>query len=117
MIAALRNQLSVYKTEMPTEAWVICMALCDYVEVLEKKVEGYEVLEQRVKELEDQLSKNSQNSSKPPSSDSPFKPSPKSLRKKSGRKPGGQKGHKGHTLKMVEKPGKGPSLLQSLSHM
>lgn len=60
-------------------------------------------LEARVKELEDQISKNSKNSSKPPSSDVFFKP-PKSLRKKTGQKQGGQKGHKGDTLKMTTSP-------------
>lgn len=63
-----------------------------------------EKLEGRIKELEDQLSKNSGNSSKPPSSDEFSKPSPRSLRKKTGRKVGGQKGHKGNTLSMVGNP-------------
>lgn len=60
-------------------------------------------LEARVKELEDQKAKDSSNSSKPPSTDHPKK-DPKSLREKSGRKPGGQKGHKGDTLKLVDTP-------------
>ncbi len=60
----------------------------------------------RIRELENQLSKNSQNSSKPPSTDNPYKekPEPKNLRKKTNRKAGGQKGHKGNTLKIAEKP-------------
>jgi len=62
-------------------------------------------LEARVKELEDQISKNSKNSSKPPSTDVFFKP-PKSLRKKTNQKQGGQKGHKGDTLKMTAHPDK-----------
>ena len=61
-------------------------------------------LQERVKYLEDQLNKNSSNSSKPPSTDGFNKPSPKSLRKKSNRKPGGQKGHPGFTLTMTETP-------------
>jgi transposase len=61
-------------------------------------------LKSRIKELEDQRSKNSKNSSKPPSTDEFDKPAPKSRRKKSGRKAGGQKGHKGTNLKMVEAP-------------
>jgi transposase len=62
-------------------------------------------LEAQVAELRRQLSQNSRNSSKPPSSDSPFvKPAPRSLRGKSGRKPGGQKGHPGSTLAQVADP-------------
>lgn len=62
-------------------------------------------LEAEVAELRRQLGLNSRNSSKPPSSDSPFvKPAPKSLRRKSGRKPGGQPGHPGSTLALVEDP-------------
>ena len=58
----------------------------------------------RIKELEDQIAKNSKNSSKPPSSDGLNKPSPKSLRKKGLRKSGGQRGHKGENLKMTSSP-------------
>ncbi|MEO6762638.1 MAG: IS66 family transposase [Umezawaea sp.] len=56
-------------------------------------------------ELKRRLGMDSTNSSLPPSSDSPFtKPAPKSLRRKSGRKPGGQPGHPGSTLALVDDP-------------
>ncbi len=61
-------------------------------------------LEARVKHLEDRLAKNSQNSSKPPSSDGHSKPNPKSRREKGKRNRGGQKGHSGTTLKQVKTP-------------
>ena len=56
-------------------------------------------LNQTIAELNEKLNKNSNNSSKPPSSDGYSKPpAPKSLRKKSGKKSGGQKGHEGNNL-------------------
>ena len=57
------------------------------------------VMQARISELEGQLSLNSQNSSKPPSSDGLAKPAPKSLRQSGQRPVGGQKGHSGHTLR------------------
>ncbi len=61
-------------------------------------------LRERVQTLEEQVAKDSHNSHKPPSSDGLSKPKPKSLRPKSERPTGGQPGHPGHTLRMVEKP-------------
>lgn len=55
-------------------------------------------LNQTIQELKEQLNKNSQNSSKPPSSDGFKKPAPKSLRKPSGKKAGGQRSHRGTSV-------------------
>jgi len=64
-----------------------------------------ETLQAQVAELRARLGQSSQNSSRPPSSDSPFaKPAARSLRGRSGRKPGGQSGHPGSTLALVEDP-------------
>lgn len=72
-----------------------------FIVILQEKIS---MLEREVAELREQLSKNSRNSSKPPSSDGYQKPQPKSLRMKSGLLPGGQRGHKGETLKMRDDP-------------
>ena len=61
-------------------------------------------LQETIKELKRQLDQNSQNSSKPPSSDGYHKPSPKSQRTKTGRKPGGQKGHQGNNMTIPHAP-------------
>lgn len=62
-------------------------------------------LVERIERLEEQLYKNSNNSSKPPSSDGlKRKPRTRSQRKRTGKKTGGQKGHKGKTLKQVSSP-------------
>src|SRR3954470_15375863 len=66
------------------------------------------VLLGRVAELERRLGLNSSNSGKPPSSDGlgkpPREPRTRSLREASGKPSGGQKGHKGETLRQVAEP-------------
>ena len=58
-------------------------------------------LEERIRNLEAQIHKDSHNSHMPPSRS--FAPI-KNMRKKTGKKRGGQKGHKGKTLEMVDDP-------------
>lgn len=92
---------------LPTEIQELISRLSpDAKVVLELVTSHYELelesLRRRLGDLEEQRSKNSKNSSKPPSTDSPFKAKPSVKRKKGGRKAGGQRGHPGSTLKMVE---------------
>ena len=68
---------------------------------IEKQAAQIVKLEARVAELERQTKSNSNNSSKPPSSDGLRKP--KSLRQSGGKK-GAPDGHKGHTLCAVKNP-------------
>jgi len=76
--------------------------------VIEQQTTRIIELEEKVKSLEVTLNKNSQNSSKPPSTDNlaKEKPKPKSSRVKSGKKAGGQPGHVGKTLELVDNPDK-----------
>jgi transposase len=61
-------------------------------------------LRRRNTELEKLVSKDSHNSSRPPSTDPPWAKRTKSLRRSSGKRPGGQPGHAGRTLRLTQKP-------------
>lgn len=76
------------------------------IEQNERLSASIESLQSTIKELRRQLGQNSNNSSKPPSSDGYRKPKPKSLREKSGKKPGGQKGHSGVHMSVPHKADK-----------
>ena len=77
----------------------------EVVALVRELLQAIAILAKRVQELEDKQAKNSNNSSKPPSSDGLNKPKrTRSLRTSSGKKSGAQAGHRGHRLEMVEKP-------------
>jgi transposase len=96
-----KEQASKMIKDEPEQAADLLVVLTKTVNDLSAKVAE---LTTKVEDLEGRLSKNSSNSSKPPSSDGYKKPAPKSLRKKSGKKSGGQEGHKGTTLSQVSTP-------------
>jgi transposase len=76
----------------PESVQILVYTLLGSVDELQR---GVSQLQERMRQLEEQVGKNSRNSSKPPSSDPPHvkKAPPK---EKGKRKQGGQPGHKGH---------------------
>lgn len=76
----------------------------NWVRVVQEQQQTIQAMTMRIEALENQLSKNSSNSGKPPSSDGYKKPAPRSLRQRNGKKSGGQFGHPGHTLTLRAAP-------------
>jgi transposase len=70
----------------------------DLVKIIDELKKENTFLKERIDTLERRLNLNSQNSSKPPSSDGLRKPNPKSSREKGKNKSGGQPKHRGETL-------------------
>ena len=96
----LRTSFSIQAEQIQALSQQLSIAL----EQNQQQAERIEELLQRIDELTCK-GKNSQNSSKPPSSDGyGKKPAPKSLKKPSGKKQGGQSGHKGSSLKITREP-------------
>ena len=83
-----------YKDETPKPVLEVCFSMFDINEMLVDKLE----------ELDNKISKNSRNSSRPPSKDENLPKKNQTLREKSGKKSGGQNGHSGSTLKKIENP-------------
>jgi transposase len=81
----------------PPAVQVVVIALWQQVQALQAQVAA---LQAEVAQLREQVGRNSQNSSQPPSSDAPSAP-PRPKRASSGRKPGGQSGHTGHGRKLM----------------
>lgn len=82
-------------TPQPVKQYIVYLE--QTIATLVAKLEQHE---KRIEQLEVRTNKNSQNSSKPPSSDNPFK-KPKKKVQKAKRKRGGQQGHKGHKQQML----------------
>lgn len=107
--------LAIYRAG-PVAVVALVEALLDRIAALEvanaELAQANADLATRVKHLEDRLALDSHNSSKPPSSDwgprgTPGRPQPRSLRPApgtSGRPSGGQPGHPGTTLRLVDTP-------------
>jgi len=91
----------------PENAAKILLKLAQLEEALEKAYELIEKQSLEIKRLNDIIAKDSNNSSKPPSSDNKFKKSTSNSKKATmQRKRGAQKGHNGSHLKFVSDPDK-----------
>jgi len=95
-----REQLKALYDQGEDAVITFIQSLLDHIFHLEQIVKSQD---RRITALEEQLKKNSRNSDKPPSSDG-LKRQITNSRTKSSRQSGGQKGHDGHTLKMVSEP-------------
>ncbi len=98
--------LAVYAAGPEAVVTFISSLIDENRKIIEQQAARINELEEKVKSLDEKLNKNSRNSSKPPSTDNfaHEKPRPKSRRMKSGKKAGGQEGHVGTTLTMVDNP-------------
>jgi len=93
------NTLTVVITELNRQISV-------QTKTIDKLTNTIILQEKKMAALKEQINKNSNNSSKPPSSDGFNKPNPKSLRKPSGKKQGAQEGHKGKRFSITQSPDK-----------
>lgn len=95
-----REEIRTVYDQGPEAVITLIEHLCTLIDQQQAEITQ---LKARVKELEDRLSLDSRNSSKPPSSDGPAQRN-RSLRTPSGKKPGAQKGHPGTTLQRSPTP-------------
>lgn len=105
-----RNQLQTIYDQGPDAVFELVQKLWATIVAQQEQIDALQqqnvLLHERIHELETRLNKNSNNSSKPPSSDGLQKksPNPANLRQKTGKPSGGQLGHLGHNLKFVDQP-------------
>ncbi|HBY93934.1 MAG TPA: IS66 family transposase [Chloroflexi bacterium] len=92
------------RDQLPPEAQAYIWALEQQVVSLRAQVASFQAQvasqQEQIERLQAQVNKNSQNSSRPPSSDPPSAP-PRPKRDKSGRKRGAQPGHEGQRRALV----------------
>jgi transposase len=109
------GQQALYGTPEPDHQQRTIDALSDHIGRLKAQIEKLQAevselhgrnfqLGRRNAELEALISKDSHNSSRPPSTDPPWAKRTMSLRRPSGRRPGGQAGHHGETLRLSAHP-------------
>jgi transposase len=97
-ISITREQVREVYDQGPEAVEKLVFSLVDTINMLIDRVEAQD---QRIKKLEEQVSKNSRNSSKPPSTDSPFKNKDNS---KKSTKIDAKKKRPGRTLSQVSEP-------------
>jgi transposase len=106
-VIGYEQALAICRTDPESAARMLC-ELSHQLDSLQKEVAALKAenaaSRDRVQTLQEQLARDSHNSHQPPSTDGLAKPKPKSLRPPSQRPTGGQPGHPGHTLRLVDKP-------------
>ena len=103
-VSDFKNRMIVESPNEPSREELIALVRAQAAQIAACMAENT-ALKARIAELERQIGLNSSNSGKPPSSGGLKKPARvRSLREKSKRKSGGQKGHKGETLRQVAEP-------------
>ena len=92
----------LYMTTKYTRSELQTLPKRKLIDIILKLQDSFLQMEERLKLLEGRLHQDSHNSHIPPSQSKP--PLIKNLREPTGKSPGGQPGHPGHTLEMVDNP-------------
>jgi len=106
-ISITREQIREVYDQGPEAVENLVLSLVDsinqLIDIVEEQNTKIKAQDKRIKKLEDQIAKNSRNSSKPPSTDSPYKNKNKNKKKKK-KKYGEKKKRTGTTLNQVSDP-------------